>query len=157
MSDFFGKLKSGAGKVAFEADKMNRLNRAKGELEKIKNQIQAQYMKLGEMYYTQRGTAGVSGPAYDDIFQAIMNLENQVVSKNEDIQHINAETYTPQVTQPTAQPVSAQAPSPATPAPTQYTPPSTPAPAATATKFCPNCGKEMPVETKFCPDCGTKV
>jgi hypothetical protein len=49
MSDFFGKLKSGAGKVAFEADKMNRLNRAKGDLEKSKNQIQAQYMKLGEM------------------------------------------------------------------------------------------------------------
>jgi hypothetical protein len=37
MSDFFGKLKSGAGKVAFEAEKMNRLNRAKGELEKIKS------------------------------------------------------------------------------------------------------------------------
>jgi hypothetical protein len=51
MSDFFGKLKSGAEKVAFEAEKMNRLNRAKGELEKIKNQIQAQYAKLGEMYY----------------------------------------------------------------------------------------------------------
>ena len=95
MSDFFGKIKSGAGKVAFEAEKMNRLNRAKGDLEKIKNQIQAQYLKLGEMYYNQRLTASVTGPAYDEICQAIVNLEHQVESKNEDIQRINAEIYTP--------------------------------------------------------------
>jgi predicted nucleic acid-binding Zn ribbon protein len=157
MSDFFGKLKSGAGKVAFEAEKMNRMNRAKGDLEKIKNQVQVQYMKLGEMYYNQRGTIGVSGSAYDEICQEIMNLEQQVQSKNDDIQRINAEIYTPQGTQPAAQPVSAPAQAPSTPAQTQSTSPSAPAPAAATTKFCPNCGKEMPVETKFCPDCGTKV
>lgn len=157
MSDFFGKLKSGAGKVAFEADKMSRLNRAKGELEKIKNLIQAQYLKLGEMYYTQRVSLGVTGPAYDEICQAIMNLEQQVASKNDDIQRINAEIYTPQVTPPTAQSVSGSVQSPSTPAPTQYNTPATPVQAAAMTKFCPNCGKEMPVATKFCPDCGTKV
>jgi hypothetical protein len=157
MSDFFGKLKSGAGKVAFEAEKMNRLNRAKGDLEKVKNQIQAQYMKLGEMYYTQRGTTGVTGSVFDELCQAIMNLEHQVESKNEDIQRISAEIYSPQVAQPTAQPVSGPAQSQPTPAPTQTTTASAPAPAAATTKFCPNCGREMPVETKFCPDCGTKV
>lgn len=156
MSDFFGKLKSGAGKVAFEAEKMNRLNRAKGELEKVKTQIQAQYLKLGEMYYTQRATTGVTDSAYDEICQAIMDLEHQVEAKNEDIQHINAEVYAPQVAQPPAQPAPAPAQTPATPTPTQTTPTSTPVAAATS-KFCPNCGKEMPLETKFCPDCGTKV
>jgi hypothetical protein len=157
MSDFFGKLKSGAGKVAFEAEKMNRLNRAKGDLEKVKSQIQAQYMKLGEMYYSQRATTGVSGPAYDEICQAVMNLEQQVESKNADIQRINAEVYAPQVAQPTAQPVTGPAQAPSTPAPTQSAPASTSAPAAATTKFCSNCGWEMPVETKFCPNCGTKV
>jgi uncharacterized protein YjbJ (UPF0337 family) len=157
MSDFFGKIKSGAGKVTFEADKMNRLNRAKGDLEKTKNQIQAQYLKLGEMYYNQRATTGVTGPAYDEICQAIVNLEHQIESKNEDIQRITAETYTPQGTQPTPQPVSGPAQSPSTPAPIQSTPPSAPVSDTAATKFCPNCGKEMPAATKFCPDCGTKV
>jgi zinc-ribbon domain len=157
MSDFFGKLKSGAGKVAFEADKMNRLNRAKGDLEKIKNQIQAQYLKLGEMYYNQKGTTGVTGLGFDEICQAIMSLESQVESKNSDIQRINAEIYTSQVTQPTAQPTAGPAQSPSAAAPTQYTPPSAPVPAAATTKFCPNCSTEMPVETKFCPNCGTKV
>ncbi len=157
MSDFFGRLKSGAEKVAFEADKMTHLNRAKGELEKIKSQIQSQYSKLGEMYYTQRTMTGVTGPAYDEICQVIMDLENQANAKNEEIQRINAETYSPHAAQPAAQPASEPAPSPSTTSTTQYNPPSAPAPAAATTKFCPNCGKEMPVETKFCPDCGTKV
>jgi hypothetical protein len=157
MSDFFGKLKSGADKVAFEAQKMNRLNHAKGELEKIKSQIQAQYAKLGQMYYSQREATGVTGPEFDEICLAIKDLESQALSKNEEIQRINAEVFTPQGAQPAAQP----APSPvqAAPAPTQAQAISTsaPAPSAATTKFCPNCGKEMALEVKFCPDCGTKV
>ena len=155
MSDFFGKIKSGAGKVAFEADKMNRLNRAKSDLEKIKGQIQAQYCKLGELYYTQRANLGVSGPAYDEICQAIAALEPQVAAKNDEIQRINAEAFSA----PGAQP---QAPAQFVSAP-QYVPPAQPAavpvaPAAAATsKFCTNCGREMGLEVKFCPDCGTKM
>lgn len=157
MSDFFGKLKSSAGKVAFEAEKMSRQSRAKSELETIKSQIQAQYMKLGELYYNQRGTTGVTGSAYDDICQEIMNLDQQVESKNAEIQRINADIYTPQVTQPPAQPVPVVAQPSSTPAPAQTTSSTTPGLAVATTKFCPNCGHEMPVETKFCPNCGTKV
>ena len=166
MSDFFGKLKSGAGKVAFEADKMNRLNRAKGDLEKVKNQIQVQYTKLGEMYYTQRATMGVSGPAYDEICQAIVDLEHQVEYKGEEIQRISAENYAPQGAQPAPQPIypgptqsTSGAPIQLTPppVPTQFPTQQTPTSSAAATKFCPNCGKEMPLSAKFCPDCGAKM
>ena len=157
MGDFFGRLKSSAGKVAFEADKMTRLNRAKGELEKIKNQIQAQYTKLGDTYYNQRATIGVTGSVYDEICQAIADLENQAVSKNEDIQQINAETYAPQVAQPTAQPTPEPVQARSAAAPAQDTPSAEPAPVAASTKFCTNCGTQIPVETKFCPNCGTKV
>jgi membrane protease subunit (stomatin/prohibitin family) len=157
MSDFFGRIKSGAGKVAFEADKMTRLNRAKGDLEKIKNQIQAQYVKLGEMYYNQRATVGVTGPAYDEICQAIVGLEQQVESKNGDIQRISAEVYGPQGTQPTSQPVSTPMQYASTPAPLQSSPAQVLEPVAVTTKICSNCGKEMLAEVKFCPDCGTKV
>jgi hypothetical protein len=157
MSDFFGRLKSGAEKVAFEADKMNRLNRAKGELEKIKNQIQAQYTKLGEMYYGQRETTGITGPAYDDICQAIADLENQVQIKNEDIQHISAEVFTPQGAQPQPQPVPQPEPTPTASAPIQSAPPSQTTTPISAAKYCPNCGTQIPPETKFCPECGTKI
>ena len=157
MSDFFGKLKSGAGKLAFEADKMSKLSQAKGDLEKAKNLVQVQYTKLGELYYTRRGTAGVTGPEYDEICQVIMDLQQQVEVKNDDVQRINAEIYSPQMTQPTSQPASVPAVSSSVPAPIQTTSPSAPVVAAAATKFCPNCGHEMAVQTKFCPNCGTKV
>ena len=157
MSDFFGKLKSGAGKLAFEADKMSKLSQAKGDLEKVKNQVQFQYAKLGELYYTQRGTTDVTGPAFDELCQAITDLGSQVELKNAEVQRINAEIYSPQMPQPTPQPVSGPVQSVSTPSPVQSASPSMPVAAAAATKFCPNCGKEMPVQTKFCPDCGTKV
>ena len=183
MSDFFGKLKSGAGKVAFEADKMTRLNRAKGDQEKLKNQIQVQYSKLGELYYQQHATIGVTGQAYDDICQAIVDLEQQVERKGEDIQRISADVYAQPGTQPVPQPMNAPQYNPPpvqpqftpTPPPAPFTPPAgqvqfTPPPdqgqfmpplppvqAAAATKFCSNCGKEMPSAAKFCPDCGQKM
>jgi cell division septum initiation protein DivIVA len=157
MSDFFGKLKSGAEKVAFEAEKMNRLNRAKGELEKLNNQVQAQYAKLGEMYYNQRESTGVTGPAYDDLCQAIAELEKQVNAKDEDIQRINAEVYSPQGAQPQPQPVPAPEPTPTAPLPAPTTPSPQPTPPVSAAKFCPNCGAQIPPETKFCPECGTKI
>jgi cell division protein FtsN len=152
MSDFFGRLKSGAEKVAFEAEKMNRLNHAKGDLEKIKNHAQAQYAKLGEMYYNQREAAGVTGPAYDEICQVIADLENQAQIKNEDIQRISAEEYAPQAAQAQPQPVQSPEPTPTAPPTTQTAPP----PVAAA-KFCPNCGAQIPADTKFCPECGTKI
>jgi uncharacterized protein YjbJ (UPF0337 family) len=158
MSDFFGKIKSGAGKVTFEADKLNRLNRAKGDLDKIKTQIQAQYGKLGELYYTQRASQGVSGPAYDQICQAIADLERQAEYKNEEIQRINAEAFPAQGA--ITQPVTGAVQSPAAQLPPQYVPPAatvpSTAPLTAATKFCTNCGNEMAVDVKFCPNCGTK-
>ncbi len=157
MSDFFGKIKSGAGKVAFEADKLNRLNRSKGELERIKSQIQAQYAKLGEMYYTQRGSAGVTGPGYDEICQAIADLEQKSDAKNEEVKRINSEVYAPQAAQPAPQPASGFTQPAPTAAPTQTPQQPAQAPAQAMTKFCPNCGKELAVEAKFCTDCGTKV
>jgi hypothetical protein len=153
MSDFFGKLKNGAEKVAFEAEKMTRVSRAKGELDMIKSQIQGQFMRLGEMYYNQRATSGVTGQAYDDLCLAIADLEKQAAAKNEEIQRMNTENYAPQGTPPAPQPVYGQAPYPPAPAapsiPTPY------APAATVT--CPKCGKENQVGVKFCPDCGTSL
>jgi hypothetical protein len=154
MSDFFGKLKSGAGKVAFEADKMTRLNKAKGELEQLKRQIDAQFTKLGELYFRRRINMETTGPAYDEICQAVVELERQVAAKDQEVQRIGAEVYAPAGT---------QQPAPAAAAPAQTTPPppqpgpaveAAPAPAA---KFCPNCGKQLGPNAKFCPDCGTKV
>jgi hypothetical protein len=153
MSDFFGKLKSGAGKVAFEADKMGRLNKAQGEVEKLKRQIEAQYSKLGELYYHRFVNQEGETPVFAEICGQIADFERQMALKNEDVHRISAETYN-----------APGAPAPAAPAPAPAMPVPAPAPVeeipevseAPQTKFCTNCGKEMAVTVKFCPDCGTK-
>lgn len=149
MSDFFGKLKSGAGKVAFEAEKMTRVNRAQGELSQIKHQIDAQMMKLGEMVYQQYTSPTDPAPVLDDICAQITDLKKQAADKSDEIQRINAEVY---------ESAGAPAPVPAAPAPV-----STPAPAAApeaaapAPRFCPECGTEVAAGVKFCPNCGNKM
>lgn len=161
MSDFFGKLKSGAGKVAFDADKMARVNRAKGEVSKLKGQIDALLLKLGEVTYNQFTNPGAAAPDITELCQNITDLNHQMAAKNEEVQRINAETYAPAGAQAPAAVQAAPAPAPAAsvqpPAPAAAAPVE-PAPATAAqTKFCPNCGKEMAVTVKFCPDCGNKM
>ncbi len=157
MSDFFGKLKSGAGKVAFDADKMNRVNRAKGDISKFKQQIDALYMKLGEITYQQFAHPGEAAPDITEICQNVTDLNHQIEAKNADIVRINAEVYVPQGA-PTPVPPVTPAPAPVQPpAPAQPAPAPVAAAPAAQTKFCPNCGKEMAMATKFCPDCGTKM
>jgi len=154
MSDFFGKLRSGAGKVAFEADKSMRANRIQSEIGQLKRQMEALYMKLGEMTYHRYVNQEPESPEVAEVCQNITNLEQQIGVKGEEIKRINAETFSPQ-----------GAPSP-TPMPSAATPqvqqPSVASQATSAApspqvKYCTNCGKEMAVTVKFCPDCGTKM
>lgn len=154
MADLFGKLKSGAGKVAFEAEKMTRLNRAQGEQGQLNRQVESLYTKLGELYYQRRTSQQFQGPEFEELCRQVDQLELKVQEKTEEVERITAETYAPQ-----GAPVQA----PAEPAVTVSAAgaPFSAAPAAQPplpqTKACPNCGKEMGAAVKFCPDCGTKM
>jgi hypothetical protein len=156
MSDIFGRLKSGAEKVAFEADKMSRLSRAKSEVDKLKDQLQGQYAKLGEKYFTERQTGEVTGVEFDELCQAITDLQQQVDAKLAEVQKIDGETYGAAAVQPATQPAPAPVqPQVASPQPGPT--PSAPPVSEKSTRFCPNCGSELPLETKFCTNCGSKV
>ena len=148
MADFFGKLKSGANKVAFEADKMARTNRAQGEAEKLKGQIISQYSKLGELIYEKFSKQEAIDPALVEFCQAIAQLHQQVGLKNEEIAKIKAETFGASP----AAPAPAQTPTTPETAPADSTPP-----AQSVAKHCPNCGKEAQPDEKFCKECGTQL
>lgn len=174
MSDFFGKLKSGAGKVAFEADKMSRLSKAQGELNQIKKQIEADYIKLGEMYYRQffnqaTGTASVPvrvESAFSEICQHVFQMEQQLTWKNEELQRISAETYNPQggaSAQHTQSAPVQQAPvtQPEPVVPPEPSPVVTPPPPLENFSAVETPQAQVPFEpetpaptTRFCPNCG---
>ena len=162
MADFFGKLKSGAGKVAFEADKMGKVNRAQSELAKLKQQVDSLYTKLGEVTYQQFVNQAAETPDIAGMCQNINELHRQLDLKNVEIQRINADTYSPQgMAAPSSVPPAPvqNPPEPANPTPFQAPASNvvTPAAPTAQTKICPNCGKEMALAVKFCPDCGTKT
>lgn len=178
MSDFFGKLKSGAGKVAFEADKMSRASKAQGELNQIKRQIEADYMRLGELYYRNffnQASGSAAAPAridsaFNEICQHVFQLEQQQTWKNEEIQRISAETYNPQGAAPVQGAAPAQSAVPAQPAAaapqpqvqpdpnTLVTPPPPPIEDFSVTETTPTQAPFQPdvpaSTTRFCPSCG---
>jgi excinuclease UvrABC helicase subunit UvrB len=51
MSDIFGKIRNGAGKVAFEADKVTHVKRIELDIGQLKRQVEGHYQKLGEITY----------------------------------------------------------------------------------------------------------
>jgi septal ring factor EnvC (AmiA/AmiB activator) len=158
MPDLFGKLKGGAEKVAFEADKMARLNRARGEVDQVKRQIESLYTKLGEMYYQQYAHPSPDSPAYDEICQNIAGLESKLNEKQAEVQRINAEAFGAQGGQPAAPApeVAAEAPAAAATAAADVASPMPPESAPQA-RFCPNCGQELGAAVKFCTNCGAKL
>jgi hypothetical protein len=139
MSNIFGKLRSGAGKVAHEAEKATQVKRIELDIGGLKKQIETQYHQLGEMTYQSLINNAPQNPEAANIISKVTSLFDQIRLKEEEIKKINADTGEPQT--PT------QAPQPA-----QVTPSTTP-----QKRICTNCGKENEPNVKFCSECGTKL
>jgi hypothetical protein len=163
MSDFFGKLKSGAGKVAFEAEKLTRVNRAKSELETLKRQLEELFSGLGKATYRQVTANEVVDP--NEWITKIDDLKVRIETKEREVQAISADVYNPsgasapQPTVPPVQPAPFYQPAPVyQPAPTApITEPMPIVEIPPTAKFCPNCGQEASAQVKFCTNCGSKI
>lgn len=131
MSDIFGKLRTGASKAAFDADKMVRVRKAEGDIAQIKKQIDQFQERLGEITYLSYIHKEPQGQDAIDYCEKLIALEQQVIVKQEEIRTIQAEVFGQ------AGPSSA--------------------PVVTNFLKCPSCSKMNAANTKFCADCGTKL
>jgi hypothetical protein len=151
MSGFFDKVKSGAGKVAFEADKVADAKKVELDINGLKKSIDGIYTKLGEMSYRRYVASGQETPEFAEVCQQIIGIDQRIASKQEELKQINARVW--QAAQPQQQ---STAPSTTVAPPQQYnTPP--PPPTQQGGKFCPSCGTPVSDTTKFCSNCGAKV
>lgn len=132
MSNIFGKLKSGAGKVAQEAKEAAQVKKIELDIGGLKKQIETQYHQLGEMTYHSSINNSPLNPESANIISKITNLFEQIRLKEEEIKKISAESGEPQT--------PAQAPS-----------------TTSQKKVCTSCGKENDTNVKFCSECGTKL
>jgi hypothetical protein len=100
VSDIFGKLKSGAGKVAKEADKAAHIQRIQMQIGSIKKQIEEQYHKLGEMTYDSKSKNEAENPEAANIIAKISDLKAQIVAKEQEVKDIKED----KIVTPTASP-----------------------------------------------------
>jgi cell division septation protein DedD len=146
MSDILGRIKSGAGKVAKEADRVTHVKRIELDIGSIKKQIEDQYNKLGEIAYKSSVNNEPENPEAMGIIAKITELLQQIKAKEEEIKRINQGEAEPQPEQatPATQPPAPQAPA-------------TQAPATPEKRFCTSCGRENDTSAKFCAECGAKM
>jgi small-conductance mechanosensitive channel len=133
MSDIFGKLKSGAEKVAGKVDETVDVQRIEMQIHSLKNQIEEQYQKLGQMTYENNLKNESINPEAAGTIAKITELKQMILAKEEEIKNRKDDKIVSQA----ATPVS-QATSP-------------------GRKFCTKCGKENDVNSKFCNYCGAEM
>ena len=150
---FFDKVKSGAGKVAFEADKVADAKKVEMDIGGLKKQINEIYTTLGEMSYRRYAATNQEAPEFLEVCQRILVVEQKITAKQEELKQINARIW--QAPQPQQQ-YQAPPPSYSPPPQQQYNAPPPPPPQQGG-KFCPSCGTPVSDTTKFCSNCGAKV
>ncbi len=154
---FFDRVKSGAGKVAFEADKVADAKKVELDIGGLKKQIDGIYTRLGEMSYRRYVATNQEAPEFAEVCQQVIAIEQKIAAKQEELKQINARVWqAPQPQQQYTAPPTTYAPPPSYSAPPQgYAPP--PPPPQGNGKFCPGCGTPVNDTTKFCSNCGAKV
>lgn len=133
MSGIFGKLRSGAEKVAGKVDESVDVQRIEMQIHSLKNQIEEQYQKLGQMTYENNLKNESINPEAAGTIAKITELKQMILAKEEEIKNRKEDKVVSQA----AAPVS-QATSP-------------------GRKFCTKCGKENDVNSKFCNYCGAEM
>ncbi len=170
MADFVESAKNMLGsaisRTGWEAQKQMRTRAKQGEIDKLleqRRQLLEELVQATMSLYTQ-GT--LHDPQLSRVCASILELDNDVETRDKQLQEIKSETY--QAQQPT------QTPDYTPPPYTPYTPPtakpntsnasgassassaSTTQPAA-GMKPCPTCGNMVRNNTLYCGKCGTKL
>lgn len=148
MAGFLSKLKSGADKAAFEADRLVRVNQAQSALRSIQRELEAEVTALGEQALALYDAGTLTQPELLAHATKIDDVRQRIADQEAEVERIRQEK--PQEAAPAHEeevPAAAAAPEP----PPQ---PSTPAPQG---RTCPQCQTPLQADARFCPECGFRV
>ena len=153
MEDVFNRLKSGASKAAFEAEKLARIARAQTELATIKRQVESLYTDLGRTVYELRLAAGNDADSTANaICEKISEQMNLLEQKAQAIESVKAERFGSSSIPPISTTDINFSLKPTTPAKVEGA-----AHADPGSNLCQACGQNIPAEAVFCPLCGKKT
>ncbi len=100
MSDILGKLRSGAGKVAEKVDETVDIQRIEMQIHSLKNQLEDQYQKLGQMTYETSVKKESENPAAASIIAKVTELKQTILTKEEEIKNRKEGKVVSQTTTP---------------------------------------------------------
>lgn len=169
MADFVESAKNMLGsaisRTGWEAQKQMRVRGKQGEIDKLleqRRQLLEELVQAAMSLYTQNA---LQDPQLSRVCASILELDNDVESRDKQLQEIKSEMY--QTLQPAS--TTDYTPPPYTP----YTPPNasgasgasgTSGTSGTSTaqpragmKACPTCGNMVRTNSLYCGKCGTKL
>jgi hypothetical protein len=145
MPGFLDRIKSGADKAAFEADRLLRVTQAQSALKALQREMEA----IGQQAVALYDAGTLTQPELLAILPQIDTLRQQIAAQEAEVERIRQE-------KPLEAPAPGEERLEEAPAPAQEEPPEAPAPAPQG-RICPQCQTELPADVRFCPECGSRV
>ena len=93
MNNFFDKMRSGAGKAAFEADKLRRVTTAQAELRGLRDELQKGIALVGRVAFDLHQRGQIGPPELRAVCEQAAAALALINAKEEDIERIRAEQF----------------------------------------------------------------
>jgi hypothetical protein len=159
MPDFVESAKhfvsSAVSRTSWEAQKQMRVRNKQSEIDKLLDQRHQLLNELGQRAMTLYQQGGLSDPELSRVCAGIMDVDNDIRTREAQLQDVKKETYT--ADQSVAGSAADYAAPPFTP-PSAGTPTSDQAARPSAqTQVCPTCGSVVRANALYCRSCGTKL
>lgn len=164
MPGLFDKLKEGASRAAFEADRMRRISQIQSAIGALKRQVEQRVRELGDKTLELYNAGQLTEPelvAFCD--QKIAILQGQIAEKETEVEKIRQEVPpqepTPGLYGHICPKCKIKLPDGVTFCPRcgSKAEDVTPPPPSPTGLTCPNCGAARVTEAAFCPYCGVKM
>ena len=136
MPSFLDRMKSGAEKAAFEAERLVRVNQAKSVLRGLQRDLEAQVANMGQQALELHDTGRLTQPELLAVCASIEELRGKIQAQEAEVERIQQE-------RPPSETGSEEAQQPPAAAPAERT--------------CPNCHSPLAADVRFCQECGTRV
>ena len=164
MDSFFGRIRSGAGKVAFEAEKLRRQTALQGTISNLRKEEGGLLQQLGEAAYAAYDADQIQNEDLVLLCQKIADIQVQIREQELAVEQIKKEVFAGEAPVPQfgrlcpnghglvpeehnfcqecgARPIFVEPP----------------VPTRVSNRLCSNCQAPLPEEAQFCSECGQKV
>lgn len=160
MSSFFDKIRSGAGKAAFEADKLRRTNAIQSEIRELRDEARQALNRVGDVAYELYRDGKIHQAVLVQACQQVQAVQEQIGVRERHLESIRQEEYEEET--PTAQ-YGRTCPRGHGPIPPDNyfcqecgaRAVEVAAPTDPTSRLCAECGQPLGPQARFCANCGT--